>query len=561
MFARDMDSKPRNGRPWVVTSALLFSIGLLNGTCLSASPPSPRRSPHPSPPIVDLSAACPGERWIGVLNERPRENWWHPNQREGKADKPAYLKGWRPLFSSGERPVPPGLRRFLVYEGPDPRKKLAVIDEEGRVYYDPETSDAQHPFQRVNRGEFEKRRRDYFERIDQDCRVVGPAAETLFPPREVSAALADRFLRNVGQAPQAPQARRSDGVRLVIIDSVQDSQTPDRELCPQTSRSGELECSNHGVVLAKLARNLLRDTIQIRARRALTRTYRIQPAGPPQEVTLGVTNAPRTGGLYGYWSELGDAIWRALDSQEVRDGRTKLILNLSVGWESMYGRDVAPVRAAIEAAVCRGALVVAASGNRRAGPTALENPLLPAAWEQERAPSEARCAFLLGKEQSASAPPSNSDYRPLLYAVSGVQENGRILSTAKPRATPRLVAFGDHASVFMPSTKRGEPDRLATLTGTSVSALVVSAAAAVEWNRNTARSPFDVMDALWRSAENNGDELIGLDRTVDFCLDPKNNCPPRDLLEADFRGAAVGDVVAFPTADSSGIESHPIARN
>ena len=548
MHAKEKGSETARRWPWVAAAPLLSSARWwpwAAAILLFLFVASWFYFLHKKPPIleepvvVDLEAACQGNRWIGLLNQESRENWGYrqagePIETLGAVGRAAaYLEDWEPLFTSRGTPVPPGLRRFLVYKGEekDPRPRRAVIDENGKIYYDPAGSYS--AFARVDRSEFEKSGRDYFERIDPDCRVVGPSAETLYPP--IGSAQGDAFLDNAGRAPAnlVPGA-----VRLEIIDSVRDSEAPDTEHCPSQTRLGNRECSLHGVVLAKLARRLLGQTTQIRSKRALIWTYEIQPAGSaPVDVELGVDQPPQSGGLFGYWSDLSKAIWRALDAWMLENDRPRLILNLSVGWESIYGEDVAPVRAALETAVCRGALVVAAAGNRRAGPEALEHPILPAAWEQERAPSVARCQALLGGPPSPSYA-SNTAYRPLLYAVGGIDRNGKALSTAKPRAMPRLAADGDHASQDIPSDQPGLSDRRATLTGTSVSTLLVSAAAAVEWNRDTDRSSFDVMETLWRSAGRPPAEaVIGFDRTVDFCLDPEDNCPPGTFSRRIFVGA------------------------
>ena len=179
---------------------------------------------------------------------------------------------------------------------------------------------------------------------------------------------------------------------------------------------------------------------------------------------------------------------------------------------------------------------MAAAGNRHAGPRSLEKPLLPAAWEQLPAPSYTHCQELIGEKPPGHTRLSKTSYKPLVYAVGGVGQDGRILSNARPNATPRLVAFGDHAHPLS-HERRQSPlphalaktqlatiaapelaDPLVTLTGTSVSTLVVAAAAVVLWNDSPELSPFDIMDRLWRAGP-------AVDPSVDFCLDPQQNCP------------------------------------
>ena len=230
-----------------------------------------------------------------------------------------------------------------------------------------------------------------------------------------------------------------------------------------------------------------------------------------------------TGGRLDLWEDLALAIrrevaaWAAMD----RDTRPNLILNLSVGWDAAYG-DPPVVRATVEDAVCRGALVVAAAGNRIAGPAFVERPIFPAAWEAVPAPSRKKCERLLGESLEEPAAGSAGAYRPLLHAVGGVQHDGRPLSNSRPGATPRLVAYGDHVPVRYRDGVGRE-----TLTGTSVSTLVVTAAAAARWRAEPRLESYQVMQALWNAGE-------GVEQAVDFCLggacaEASFRCPTRGV--------------------------------
>ncbi|HSR53704.1 MAG TPA: S8/S53 family peptidase [Acidobacteriota bacterium] len=203
------------------------------------------------------------------------------------------------------------------------------------------------------------------------------------------------------------------------------------------------------------------------------------------------------------------AIWREVDKWRSEADRPPLILNLSVGWEPIHASATSTlglqVRAVLEDAVCRGALVVAAAGNRRSGPPELETPLLPAAFELVPAPSAANCQALL-EDGASPGPESNTDYKPLVFAVGGVQPDDRrpykprLLSNSRPNATPRLVAYGDHAVV----SKRGRDRSLKILTGTSVSTLVVSAAAGERWRLDPDLGSFDLMQDLFNEGMETG---------------------------------------------------------
>ncbi len=483
---------------------------------------------QPQPfPRLDLADDCTG--WIGVLKDsqyrqepRPQE----PGKYRWVSPCP---KDWEPVFP-GE-PPPPGLQRFCRYVGdePDPRpgerrqaereKHPGRPDEPGRERQ-PEPALVAWPW-------FEY---EHFERIDRDCLIVGPAAQTIWDTAQVSQVLTERFLQEAGGDRPQPQPV-SDRVRLAIIDSVQDDEKPEERKCqwptpdassaplgPMPLPDDKLECSPHGEVLVKLCRQLLCDeddncSAEITSQRALRRTHRIRSADSPADpVDLGIEDTQEDtaqGGAAGTPGDLAAAIRRAVESWWASDREKKLILNLSVGWERSRAPDSPVVRAALQDASCRGALVIAAAGNRVAGPAYLETPLLPAAWERLPAPSPQQCRALL--EPSAQLPPESVTlYRPLLYAVGGVGQNGSPLSNSRPHATPRLVAYGDHATVY---DSGSSPPRLMTLTGTSVSTLVVSAAAAQRWRQNGNLSSFDVIQVLWDQHQNQ--EVEG---SVDFWL-------------------------------------------
>ncbi len=468
----------------------------------------PTRSP--TLPILDRSAACAEASWIGVLKEEAAvrlEAHRKVGDKKGPVESVRSVcpRGWKPVFTSSLRPpqpVPPGLRRFCAYEG-DPRRDTTISG--GFAEYE-------YPL--------------FFESIEQDCLIVGPAAESFFVPGTFGAALRQRFIQEARGIPPNPMPGGSAGaVRLTIIDSVQDDLTPEKRACKADPKPGDRECSPHGEILVKLARDLLcangNCAAEITTRRVLRSTYFIQAAAGATPVPDRLHNRDASGEVQGGFSgsteDLATAIRREVEGWWAEgNARPKLILNLSVGWESIHAADSPLVKTAIQDAVCRGALVIAAAGNRVAGPASLNTPLLPAAWEQEAAPTAARCQELLEDSAQPQTVPKNI-YTPLLYAVGGVQQDNRLLSTARPSSTPRLVAFGDHASAIYP----GSFPRHETLTGTSVSTLVVSAAAAVRWSKNPGRTSFELMEELWQANKNN---IVV--PAVDFCLDPRTNCPP-----------------------------------
>jgi hypothetical protein len=209
------------------------------------------------------------------------------------------------------------------------------------------------------------------------------------------------------------------------------------------------------------------------------------------------------------------------------------VLNLSFAWDSRFGGlepevsqmplAVRAVYRALQESSCLGVLVVAAAGNRGGGPEPETGPLLPAAWEQRPAPSPAECRRLFGGSRGGgelSGGELSGDrrdaYRPLLYAAGGVRSDGSRLFNARPGSLPRLAAFADHAVV-----ESSQPDRpTATVTGTSVSALVVSSAAAAVWYYRPELRSDEVMDTLYQAGEDLG-------AAPQFCLGgtPARPCP------------------------------------
>ncbi len=387
--------KSRERWPKAVTIVLVLAIALVIALLVILFSAFPKEPENREPPIVelDLTEACRENQWVGVLKENfPAgcpEHWDPlfaaaiPPPEEGE-DRPAYTR------EAAQELIPPGLRRFCVSQSIPEGQRPSVADpevESGWLTY------------------------DEFERIDQDCSVVGGAAGSFFPIDDFDQALTARFRREAGRSAPIEPPGDSDqagvravppprGVRLVIVDSAQDSEDPQDQECPIDPGPGKPECSPHGWALTKLARDLLchgQDcAAQISTRRALRWTYEIQKKGSkPKKVELDVTDPDGEatgGGRFGAWEDIALAIRREVAEWSAIgvDDRPNLILNLSLGWESAYGEPPV-VRAAIEDAVCRGALVLAAAGNRIAGPPFMDTPVLPAACEAEPSPSRERC--------------------------------------------------------------------------------------------------------------------------------------------------------------------------
>ncbi|MCU0664165.1 MAG: hypothetical protein MUC50_17785 [Myxococcota bacterium] len=261
------------------------------------------------------------------------------------------------------------------------------------------------------------------------------------------------------------------------------------------------------------------------------------------------------GGHVGFPGDVAEAIndevdaWRSLNVNT----RPSLILNLSLGWLPSSGGtqlnlddmpiEMQAVYRALEKASCYGAIVVAAGGNRLFGPGEFDGPWLPAAWEKRRAPSHWECSTMYNEdplleeeeivipcppEPSSSSllpasrapnsppppypPPSNlpTPYRPLIYSVGGLNALGKPLAIGNELAMPRLAAYGDHAVAM----GRADGKLLSPMTGTSVSALVVSSAAAAARYYQPKLYSHNIMQVLWDSGAGQENDM-GL--LADYC--------------------------------------------
>lgn len=456
---------------WIVAS---FALTL--AACTAQAQPRTALDPRRTTGI-DFAKACPGTRWIAALRASTKSCPAPPSGvrlqvcrlsdaacRERIANDPgAKYDPNRPkgaaaaTGSDAGRANPtskaPGLDRFCLYEGPDPVSRADLKRLVGEV-----------------------------ESLDPDCKsaaALGSDLETMtWQP------LQTQFLQQTGRASIAPKAG-GRAVRLAIVDT-----QPTSEGVP-TKRG----CSPHGYTLAHMAQNLVCSdpaagvegcAAQIATRLAL----KVKSSNP------GVARVyePCEGGLVGWIADLAAAIQDEVDSWTAQKSADHLILNLSVGWDAdLFGglkeRSVekmqAPVQAvyrALEYATERGALVIAAAGNATPGPTAHEGPILPAGWEGWSPGSTGR---------------SKPNYRPLVFAVGGVRWNDALLSNSRPKANPPRVAYADHAVVADPNLAGpGGIRPTATLTGTSVAALVVSSSAALAWGEKPTLAPNELMQYL-----------------------------------------------------------------
>lgn len=292
--------------------------------------------------------------------------------------------------------------------------------------------------------------------------------------------------------------------------------------------------SGHGFGLMSLARDMVCPpvgpcNIELHSTLAmpLQRCSTLQGASCAcaQTPLTGVCATPATGGHMGTLTQLARAIYQEAADFQV-SGPARLVINLSLGWEPIYGGtppiDAAPLAAravhkALEYASCRGALVIAAAGNRTTGPEPVSGPLLPAAWETLEAPGEVQCNELLAPQTPDPSlfPVPAGAYRPLLYAVGAIDHTDGPIRT-RPNGEPRLTAFGDHAVASVDDAGTIGPSDV--LTGTSVGALVVATTAATAWHYRPSVPAYAIMATLY------GTGASIPSRGADFCLDTGTGC-------------------------------------
>ena len=330
--------------------------------------------------------------------------------------------------------------------------------------------------------------------------------------------LASHFLEQVGSAALAPGGAGQP--RLALLDT-----SPTREV----DAARQYASSLHGYTLANMAESLLCSgtcLAQVTTRLTLSFTDYHR-----QSRQLSGRNKPE-GGYLGSLGELAESVRGEVEDWQLATPNDPLVLNLSLAWHPIFSglqADVEDMSLAVQAiyaaladANCRGALVIAAAGNQGGGPGTETGPLLPAAWENRRAPGPSECAARLGTAVNPNhfPPAGRPVYRPFVYATGGVRSNGEALGNSRPGGEPRLAAYADHAVVTNVDGTGGT----SILTGSSVASLVISATAAAVWHYRPSLAAHELMDLLYDSGDN-------LARTAEFCLggSSTNPCPQSAL--------------------------------
>ena len=326
-----------------------------------------------------------------------------------------------------------------------------------------------------------------------DAVSMGPDCEVVNPQRDsatdaiIAPALLEVFHDQIGRV-DADQLQDSSGAstdaqRVPAVVAVIDTMPREQPHRPR---------SEHGEAMARIITDIAcpDDPGALDPDRCRGRVRRV--LGLPR-IASGVDGV--RGGFVGSQGDLAAAIVEAVREWDKEyaavEPKPPLIINLSVGWDAEeFGGNsanmptaAAAVRRAIQFASCRGALIIAAAGNK--GPLCHDEPLAPATWEQLPAPGVGKCDDL-----GVTITPPEPGYRPLVHAVGGLAHDDKLMPGSRFAAQPRLMATASHAVA-------GDTIMTAGLTGTSVAAAVATGAAALVWSYNPSLTPPEVMQLVY----------------------------------------------------------------
>ncbi|HEX5719102.1 MAG TPA: S8 family serine peptidase [Thermoanaerobaculia bacterium] len=423
---------------------------------------------------TETSKACAEWRWIGVRS---------PQETECPA-----IPGWEkpvPLFASvAAARAQAGLCGY-DYEERIPEPALEALEHLERFcVYETGKKLRNVPFPPTTTGELV--------RIDQDCAAISIAGGTAWQTHS------ENFLAQAGKPAEPLAIKNQGGVRLAFLDT-----HPTGEGVPAALPKGK-PISEHGYTLTQIARNLICSPEDSDRCAALITTRLALPIKKFDAKSRKRTKIDtEQGGHIGTQGDLAQAILDEVDDWRgdlrKRDAPQHLVINLSVAWdgERFGGLDAEEIEEmstgtqavywALRYARGFDVLVLAAAGNAQACEPPSGGPLLPAAWE-EAAPWEEACGEL---------PPGT----PLLYAVGGVDTEGKPLANARRRGMAERAAYGAFAVV--PDLAPGRSTNM--YTGTSISTAVASSIAAIVWDTLPDRRPGEIMRLLDGSGDNLSD--------------------------------------------------------
>lgn len=516
--------------PEVGTSAQPVTLGYAPPSC-SVPGGSFSCGGREGPIQPDLAAACTNERWVGYkLTPSPGRC---PRARRSRRGRWAVHK---PFAGFPLTTMPTELLRFCVYEW-QPAPSYTGAPPIGLL---PNTPDM---------------------RLERDCNAVAPMFTPSGSRPIFEAAYASQMnLSDVGAAASFPTASRT---AIAIVDS---SPTEVTTELPSPGADG------HGLVVGAVARKtscLTSGGAELECA-ARIRSYQGMPLGD------GVAS-------YGRPLDVAVAMARAIVDWYEWGADDNLIINLSLGWDAKYsglhGPDIrmtglAPWLVA-QWAVCEGAMLVAAAGNRsQAGVSS--GPMFPGGWEQD----VRLCAGPAGI------------YAPLVHAAGAVDGKDDTLRIARPGGNPRLLAPSSFVTAASPAPGGGH-SRGRLVSGTSLSAAGLSGTAALVWALDPALSADEVMEEIYRAATFFGDppdfakgtgwsqaRVDSCSAVARVCQPAHDNCPVACVkrnagidaqpdyalaFDLEYPGARLGPatpnasvtgVVAVPSVDDMLVEPH-----
>lgn len=435
-----------------------------------------------SVPVALVVGSCPGAmRLIGVLDPGFTDCSLGGTVPAQWATSPLFDGGSPGVAALGE-PVPASLRRYCAYDYAGPEGEVSA-------WYGALTSAVDNSFTMD------------LATLSADCR--GEFEQGDLYDVSIGEELRNAFLTNIGwstgeQIDNASGQNR-ETVEVAIVDTVSQAAADNPNIEP---------ASGHGLQMAALVRAIA------------------CPAGRSEcvDAVHHILALPRhdwsttpdwvVGGVHGSQGDLAMGIYQAVEAWRERrlaspgSSSPRLVINLSIGWERLANEALdsdrgphASVLAAMRFASCHGALMVAAAGNTKDElcPEQYVGALAPARFEQLPAPSAVECLVLGHVPQWTSSYPifaGLGDYAPLVHAVGGLDESDEALINARVEAMPRLAALGANGIV--------DPGAEA-LSGTSVSAAVTSATAALLWSFRPELRPDEVMQLIYDAGWATGD--------------------------------------------------------
>lgn len=412
--------------------------GLVIG-CTSSGVPTEVPSPLPV-------AVAPPPAPLATDPLRSAADAEHPRRYVGKLLQgtacPTAVNGWvgGPLFGAtpGGPSVPPGLAPFCLYTLPN----TAPLGG--------------GPVTATSRGLFS----------DLSPDVMALATQSTLEDA-LGAGLAAATDAEAGRLAWLGNASGFAPVRVAVLDS-----SPTAP--PGAPSLAAIGVNAHGHGVANLIARLTCDDAGTCAAEVATRLVMTL-----RTVAGQIVEDPVNGGDFGSVGVLAEGLWAETAAWEADATDAPLVVNLSLGWDRLYGGSpalgpsgwpaaVQAAHAAIVDARCRGAMVLAATGNRQGG-TRDVGPLVPALWESMTI-DPAVCASMLG------GPGAIAGVEPTVLAVGGATRTDVDIALQRNGARPRRLAYADHAVVPDASGLLTEP-----LTGTSVGTAIASATAAVLW--------------------------------------------------------------------------------